>query len=315
MSDVKPRTSAGYSSEVTAACERALVTLMGAFGTLSDTIRLVGGLAPRYIIGGEPPEVPEHAGTSDVDVVLNLAVIAEGENYADLATQLEAVGFRSTTNKSSLARWKWTLQVDNLPITVEFLRDAAGAKLTRAVPIDGENVTAMPIPHAGIAHEWFIEHVIEADHIFGGNVRTKIRVIDAVGFLILKALAVKSRMQPKDSADLIYVLENAGDIDHVANLFVEKFLSGQHEQALVDGIEAMEEMFVSHSRREDWEMGGPQWYGEFHYKNASEDERVAAQRYAAALVGSLLDAIEAKRRQARRATLKAAKMATEGDVA
>lgn len=37
----KPKTAEGYSSDHTNACEQVLVTLLGAFGTLKATIRLV----------------------------------------------------------------------------------------------------------------------------------------------------------------------------------------------------------------------------------------------------------------------------------
>ncbi|WP_411704890.1 hypothetical protein [Edaphovirga cremea] len=80
----KPQTAAGYSADHTQVCEQVLVTLLNAFGTLKDTLRLVGGLVPRYLTPEASPFVPAHFGTSDVDVVLNLEVIAEGEGYASL---------------------------------------------------------------------------------------------------------------------------------------------------------------------------------------------------------------------------------------
>lgn len=78
--EAKPRDAAGYRSDVTIACERTLLTLYGAFGSLKSSLRLVGGLVPRYLTPASPPEVPQHAGTSDVDVVLNLQIIAQGES-------------------------------------------------------------------------------------------------------------------------------------------------------------------------------------------------------------------------------------------
>ena len=79
MSDSKPESASGYSLEVTEACEQALVTVLGCMGSLKDTVRLVGGLVPRYLTPESPPEVPAHAGTSDLDLVIDLAVIAAGE--------------------------------------------------------------------------------------------------------------------------------------------------------------------------------------------------------------------------------------------
>lgn len=53
----KPTTAAGYYADVTAACERTLLTLLGAFGSRNTTLRLVGGLVPRYLTPESPPEV------------------------------------------------------------------------------------------------------------------------------------------------------------------------------------------------------------------------------------------------------------------
>lgn len=47
--ELKPRTASGYDTDVTLACERTLLTLLSAFGNLKDTLRLVGGLVPRYL--------------------------------------------------------------------------------------------------------------------------------------------------------------------------------------------------------------------------------------------------------------------------
>ncbi|MET3620107.1 hypothetical protein [Burkholderia ambifaria] len=68
MAGVKPTTASGYSADVTEACERTRLTLIGAFGSLGHTLRLVGGLVPRYLTPETPPDVPAHAGTADVDI-------------------------------------------------------------------------------------------------------------------------------------------------------------------------------------------------------------------------------------------------------
>lgn len=99
--ELKPRTAAGYDQDVTSACERTLLTLLSAFGTLKETLRLVGGLVPRYLTPATPPDVPMHAGTSDVDIVLSLEVLAVGNEYASLAEQLNARGFNRWVGDST----------------------------------------------------------------------------------------------------------------------------------------------------------------------------------------------------------------------
>lgn len=77
----KPPTIAGYSDEYTVDCERVLVTLLRGLGPWKESICLVGGLTPRYLVPGRPPAVPPHAGTLDVDIVVDLQILIETEGY------------------------------------------------------------------------------------------------------------------------------------------------------------------------------------------------------------------------------------------
>ena len=52
----KPRNADGYKNEVTENCERVLVTLLRGLGPWKDSIYLIGGLTPRYLIKAKPPE-------------------------------------------------------------------------------------------------------------------------------------------------------------------------------------------------------------------------------------------------------------------
>lgn len=51
----KPTAIQGYNQSVTEACERVLVTLIRHLGPWRDSIFLVGGLTPRYLIKERPP--------------------------------------------------------------------------------------------------------------------------------------------------------------------------------------------------------------------------------------------------------------------
>jgi hypothetical protein len=59
-----------YTPQQTLDCERLLVTLLCRLGPYREHVRLVGGLCPRYLCPAAPPNVPEHVGTQDVDLVL-----------------------------------------------------------------------------------------------------------------------------------------------------------------------------------------------------------------------------------------------------
>lgn len=57
----KPPTLDGYSDQHTLDCERVLVTLLRGLGPWKDSVYLIGGLTPRYLVAARPPAVPAHA--------------------------------------------------------------------------------------------------------------------------------------------------------------------------------------------------------------------------------------------------------------
>jgi hypothetical protein len=87
-----------YNEATTARCERALVTLLGDLGPWRERVYLAGGLAPRYIVGQLPDGAHAHVGTTDVDLVIGLALSDETpETYRTLQNNLDKAGSSSST--------------------------------------------------------------------------------------------------------------------------------------------------------------------------------------------------------------------------
>lgn len=95
----KPSTLDGYSNKVTENCERVLVTLLRGLGPWKDSVYLIGGLTPRYLVPNRPPDVPPHAGTGDVDIVVELQMLADTDAYHTLEENLEKMGFERAENE------------------------------------------------------------------------------------------------------------------------------------------------------------------------------------------------------------------------
>lgn len=296
--ELKPRTAAGYDQNVTLACERTLLTLLSAFGNLKETLRLVGGLVPRYLTPATPPNVPMHAGTSDVDIVLNLEILAAGNEYASLAQQLKARGFTRWVEEGQSASWRWRRRVNNnIEVVVELLRDAGDEEPGRTISVDGEKVSALTIKHARIVHDWYQEKEISAQLLDGDGLSVDIvRFADVPAFVILKALALDQRQERKDAADLIHVIRYSGSVQEVAALFVQRIRSGLHPEALQDGLATLGRRFGDDEHGEGYEKVGSVAYARFHGKDdEDEDELVGRQRFAAGLVQHLLAEIERQR--------------------
>ena len=99
---VKPSHFGGYSDACTADCERVLITLLRGLGPWKDSVFLVGGLTPRYLVPRRPPAVPAHAGTLDVDIVIDLQLLADTDAYHSLEDNLKRMGFERAVNEQGL---------------------------------------------------------------------------------------------------------------------------------------------------------------------------------------------------------------------
>jgi len=110
----KPNTIDGYSEQVTNDCERVLVTLLRNLGPWKDSIFLVGGLTPRYLVPEKPPVVPPHAGTLDIDIVVDILILETTEAYKTLEENLRKIGFDNATNSSGQKQnWRWKIKMDD----------------------------------------------------------------------------------------------------------------------------------------------------------------------------------------------------------
>jgi hypothetical protein len=121
----KPGTIDGYDDKVTQDCERVLVTLLRNLGPWKDSIFLIGGLTPRYLVEGRPPDVPEHAGTLDLDIVIDILILEDIEAYKSLEENLRKIGFDNAMNRSGQKQnWRWTITMDDgSSVILELLAD------------------------------------------------------------------------------------------------------------------------------------------------------------------------------------------------
>ncbi|MFM0282582.1 hypothetical protein P0D75_31700 [Paraburkholderia sediminicola] len=298
MASNKPQTAEGYDVEHTLACERTLVTLLRGFGTLKDTLRLVGGLVPRYLTPESPPEVPAHAGTSDVDIVLNLQVLAGDDTYDNLADQLKARGFERFVKDGRPSSWRWLRKVsEHESVLVEFLRDP-DEKLPagKIASVKGEGVSALAINHVGIVHEWYLEREVTTELLDDGGIATEIvRFANVTAFIVLKSLAFDQRAENKDAADLIHVLRyaNSGDVEVAVQEFVQYHCAKDNQAALDKALAALHRRFCDGGEMEGYLRDGPKACANFAYgfDAGLDEERILEQRNVAALVGMFVERV------------------------
>lgn len=295
----KPKTMGGYGQPVTEACERVLVTLLRNLGPWRDSVFLVGGLAPRYLIKARPPDVPPHAGTADVDVVIDIGMLADTEAYRTLEENLHAMGFaRATSDKGVKQSWRWIAKLGGGTMILEFLADdpKLGGGRVQELPTKG-GVSAVNIPHASMVFDLHDSVEITAELLDGnGRANETIRHADIVSFTCLKAFAFDDRLERKDAHDLVYCIENyEGGIDAARDAFA-RALEGAHRDVILDALTRLERRFCDTAAPENsYRMDGPVAVARFEDDDAAVDEdreaanrRLLRQRQAADVIAGLV---------------------------
>jgi hypothetical protein len=199
-----------YDEVTTSRCERALVTLLGDIGPWNQRVYLVGGLAPRYIVGTLPEGARPHVGTTDVDLVIGLAVDGESaETYRTLENTLKKAGFGPESS------FRWTKKVEGLSVVLEFLCETdqvEPGKIFKPKEGTGSGLGAFNVRGAQLVTRDYLEHEIEAHRLDGGgHSKVCVRVAGILSYTVLKILAFQDRHENKDSYDLIYCLLNFGE--------------------------------------------------------------------------------------------------------
>ena len=295
----KPKTIDGYAQPVTEGCERVLVTLLRNLGPWRETVFLVGGLAPRYLIRARPPEVPQHAGTGDVDVVVDIAMLTDMEAYRSLEDNLHVMGFRRAVNAATGRKqsWRWQAEVDGGTMILEFLADSPerGGGRVQELPTEGK-VSAVHIPHASMVVDFHETVEITAELLDGnGRATEAVRFADIVSFTCLKAFAFDERFERKDAHDLVYCLEFLeGGLDAAHRAFREAMNTG-HRDVIQDALHRLARRFCGADPTQSYLKDGPVAVARFEDNDADvaadddmRNRRILRQRRVADIVTEFL---------------------------
>lgn len=289
----KPATLEGYSDQYTDDAERVLVTLLRGLGPWKNSVYLIGGLTPRYLVVARPPEVPAHAGTLDVDIVIDLQILADTEAYRTLEDNLKKLGFERAENaqKQKLS-WRWETRTEHGALMVlELLADApdiAGGKI-QPLPTKG-TISALNIPHSSIVFDLYQTTEIRAELLGDNGVATeKIRHANLVSFTCLKCFAFDQRNERKDAHDLIYCIEHAHESpDAVADAFCKE-LCGKHGEVVKASLEILRNRFVQDDKTEGYRKDGPVSVAKFELGEDDEPEQREARALRQRQVSNLID--------------------------
>jgi Nucleotidyl transferase AbiEii toxin, Type IV TA system len=212
LDDEPPRSQAAR-----AAAELALVRVAHYYGGRPEFV-LLGGLVPALLCAHSG--IP-HAGTTDVDVQVNLEISSGAVNAARLEKALLKAEFRPDVGYV----WRWRSDNGEAVIKFELLADLDNQPNEATIRFDGcEKLGAVNLRGTGLAVQDIEVRTLTAIDS-GARRKTEVNVAGLAGFLVSKAAAARSRRKPKDWYDIAYVLLNSdyGDPGEAASRVQQVF--------------------------------------------------------------------------------------------
>ena len=219
----KPQSASGYSPEWVADVRAACLYVATVLGDLlEEDLVVVGGLVPGMLIAQDPPAVgvPIHPGTMDLDLGLSLGVLDDAR-YSEIAKRLRQAGFEVHENDLGNAVLQtWSIRgLRDRKVTVDFLiSPSSEADRPASIKHLENDFGAVVTPGLDLA---FLDREIvamEGETVVGEWAARDIPVCGPGAFVILKALAFRSRGEPKDAYDLYYTVRNFdGGIKDIAH--------------------------------------------------------------------------------------------------
>lgn len=295
----KPDSASGYDKQVTENCERVLVTLLRGLGPWKDSVYLVGGLTPRYLVpelrGGKVP----HAGTGDVDIVIQLEMLTTTTDaYHSLEENLKKMGFeRAENEKGEKQSWRWKTKTEKaVSVVLELLADNPELSGGQVKPLPTEGtISALNIPHSSMVFDHFEVKEIQAELLGENGVATEnVRYADLVSFTCLKAFALDQRNERKDAHDIIFCVENAdGGLEAAAKKF-QSAREGKHAKVVDEALAILGKRFADDGKTEGYRKDGPVAVARFEIDGEGgevREGRLLRQRQVSNLIMRLLKAI------------------------
>jgi hypothetical protein len=194
VDDEEPRSRSARS-----AAERALVRIAHHYGAEPEFV-VLGGLVPDLLC---TKTKFTHAGTTDVDVQVDLEIACGAVNTARLELALRNAEFEPDTERI----WRWKADPGGRTIIkFELLADLQDQPTESTIQFDGcERLGAVNLRGTGFAARDIVVRQMTAK-VGGVQYTVAVKVTSLAGFLLAKTSAAYSRRKPKDWYDIAFVL-------------------------------------------------------------------------------------------------------------
>lgn len=268
------------TAEAVKAARSVLIELVHLLGEYKDYIVLIGGWVPETLF---PSHGAPHVGSMDVDIALNHRKIQE-EGYKRIQDLLLSRGYRQGEQSFMFFR-KVKVGEAEINVEVDFLAGEyeGTSKSHRHQKI--RDIRARKVRGCDLVFEMSKEIRIEGTLPNGAHDAVNLRVASIVPFLVMKGMAMETRLKDKDAYDVYFsILNYPGGIDAL----VEEFRPHVNRGLVREGMLKIAGKFSSEN------AFGPKAVAEFEdVIDSDEQERI--QRDAYERVNALLSRLRISR--------------------
>lgn len=266
---MNPRLAPDFDPALTGASRSALLELGRALKHYADALVLVGGWVPYLLIEARlrPGNPFTHVGSIDIDLVVDPHKVGEDE-YRTIVELITSIGWRAIEGKRfSFSRAVACEDGQDREIQVDFLTVAPNGPGSRHRhrPVQSD-LQARTMRGAELALTHKAVRRLSGRLPDGAETSIELLMLDPVGCLGTKGIALGERFKQKDAYDIVSLLDDYGSsVREVAELV----RPCRVEPMMAEALKVIAEKF----RTERSE--GPMWYAEF-----LGGDRVARERNA-----------------------------------
>lgn len=269
------------------AAELALVRVCRHYGERPNFV-LLGGLVPAMLCSDSGRL---HAGTTDVDVQVDLEIAGGAEHARRLEIALQNADFHVDAERV----WRWeTVHGGGYKAVIKFelLADLDDQQQGASVHFDNtEKLGAVNLRGTGYASRDFAPRSLTANDQ-GSKITAEVNVTGLAGFLLAKSAAAYGRHKAKDYYDIAFVLLHHNEVFDEAGPLDPADVVVQRLGAPLELRSAIEDLAANSS--DDHAQGVAAYVEQLLINNPEIDPKTAAtdaRLAVAAFTGTLLGAI------------------------
>ena len=243
-------TRSNYPKNEVEACLSVLVEFMTLLGEYRESIVLIGGWVPYFLIERKKHE---HVGSLDIDAAFDFNTISS-EAYNTILKLLKKRDYQEGNQPFIFHR---TIKVESgIEVTVEInlLAGEYGgtSKSHRTQKI--QDVRARKARGCDLVFEHNFLNTITAKMPDQATNRLTIKIADVIPFLVMKGMALWDRYKEKDAYDIYFTISNyPGGIQTLVNIFKPV----KSNRLVIEGLGKIKSKFI------DIESPGPIWVVNF----------------------------------------------------